>query len=76
MPLGFIMIATLIQFHRSFGKRVVLITVALCFLVSLAIEIIQAWIPSRSSQMSDLMLNTCGAWVGAMIYKMVADENN
>jgi glycopeptide antibiotics resistance protein len=46
-----------------------LITMALCFAISLSIEIVQAWLPSRSSQTLDVILNTTGALIGAMIYR-------
>jgi glycopeptide antibiotics resistance protein len=42
----------------------------LCFLLSLAIELAQAWIPSRSSQMLDLMLNTLGGATGVALQRM------
>ena len=67
IPLGFILSATFIQFGGILKKRVILITVALCFLISLIIEVAQGWIPSRSSQILDLMLNTGGALMGAFV---------
>jgi VanZ family protein len=67
IPLGFSLSATLIRFRGRFYKHVVLKTVFFCFLVSIFIEIVQAWIPSRSSSMSDLILNTCGALTGSII---------
>ena len=66
IPFGFILFATLIRFGETFEKHGVLITVAFCFSVSLALEIVQAWIPSRSSHMLDLLLNTLGGWLGAV----------
>jgi VanZ family protein len=75
IPLGFSLSATLIRFRGQFYKHVVLKTVFFCFLVSIFIEIVQAWIPSRSSSMSDLILNTCGALTGSIICtRMFADR--
>jgi len=71
IPLGFVLSATLIEINGTSKKPVVLITVALCFMISLSIEIVQAWFPSRSSSMLDLMSNTSGALIGAMIYLLI-----
>ena len=67
IPLGFSISATLIRFGDKFKHHLVLKTVFLCFLISIFIEIVQAWIPSRNSSMSDLVLNTLGALMGAII---------
>lgn len=71
IPLGFILSATFIQFGGILKKRVILITVALCFAISLIIEVAQGWMPSRSSQILDLMLNTSGALIGSMAYRAI-----
>jgi len=71
IPFGFILFATLIRFGETFEKQGVFITVAFCFSVSLALEIAQAWMPSRSSHMLDLMLNTLGGWSGVMSYRFI-----
>jgi hypothetical protein len=71
MPFGFILFATLTRLGGAFEKHGVLITVAFCFSASFAIEILQAWIPSRSSSMLDLLLNTLGAWAGAISYRFI-----
>ena len=69
IPFGFILSATLFKLGGTFEKNNVLITVVLCFTLSLIIEILQAWIPSRSSHMLDLILNTLGAFMGTIIYR-------
>jgi len=71
IPLGFVLSITLFKFNITSEKRVVLMTVASCFILSLAIEIIQAWMPSRSSSMLDLISNTSGALIGAVIYMLI-----
>jgi hypothetical protein len=65
IPLTFVLCALFIQSGGVLQKKAMLFSVALCFLTSLFIEIAQAWIPSRSSQSLDLMLNTVGALIGA-----------
>jgi VanZ family protein len=67
IPLGFLLTALLIRLVGTSEKRAMIHTVLLCFTVSLAIEVFQAWIPSRSSQSLDLILNTAGAWMGAIL---------
>jgi glycopeptide antibiotics resistance protein len=71
IPLGFFLNATFVKAGGSFERHGVLTTVVFCFTVSLAIEILQAWMPSRSSDCLDLLLNTLGALLGVMIYKFL-----
>ena len=66
MPFGFILYAVLIRFGGNTERHGVLITVTFCFALSLSIEIFQAWIPSRSSYLLDLVLNTLGGFIGAI----------
>jgi len=69
IPLGVALYALFIQSGGIFQKKAILLSVVLCFLISLCIEIAQAWMPSRSSQGLDLMLNTTGAFIGIILYK-------
>ena len=71
MPFGFILSATLYKLGSGFRKHRVLLAVVICFAVSLTIEILQAWIPSRNSDLLDLVLNTIGGLIGAVIYQAV-----
>lgn len=71
IPLGFFLNATFVKAGGSFERHGVLTTVVFCFTVSLAIEILQAWMPSRSSDCLDLLLNTLGALLGVMIYRFL-----
>lgn len=72
IPLGFILCALFIQSGGIFRKKAILFSVVSCFLVSLGIEVTQAWIPSRSSQVLDLMLNTIGAFIGTIVCKYIS----
>ena len=74
MPLGFMLAATFIKAGPISAKQSILVTVILCFTLSLAIEIVQAWIPSRSSDSLDLVLNTLGGLAGALIFMKVKGE--
>lgn len=65
MPLGFCLCACFITLGKRKRGQAILLVTALCFTLSLGIEITQAWIPSRSSQLLDVLLNTLGALIGA-----------
>ena len=69
IPVGFFIAGALIKLGGKLGKRPLVYAVILCFAVSLTIEIIQTWIPGRSSQSLDLLLNTLGAFLGAFVSK-------
>jgi len=63
-PMGFLLSALLGYWQqRPFRKRL-LSVMLVCGAISLTIELAQAWIPSRSSQMLDLILNTLGGGIG------------
>ena len=69
IPFGFFLAATFLSTGGFVGRHGALIAVFICLVISLIIEITQAWMPSRSSQMLDVILNTLGAWLGAMLYR-------
>jgi VanZ like family/Concanavalin A-like lectin/glucanases superfamily len=66
MPIGFCCAALLSWFLPS--KHTLLRSAVLCFLVSLTIEVIQAFMPIRSSGTTDLITNTTGGALGAAVY--------
>ena len=70
IPFAFFLSATFVSRGGFVEKHSCLITVFICLVISLLIEITQAWMPSRSSQMLDVLLNTLGAWLGAMLYRL------
>ena len=63
IPMGFLLSALLGHWQQPFRKRLLFVMLA-CGTISLTIELAQAWIPSRSSQMLDLILNTLGGGIG------------
>lgn len=70
LPFGFFLYA-LLQRSDGRSRRLALpLTIGLCLITSLFIEVVQAWIPSRSSQSLDLMLNTAGGGLGVWLYRL------
>jgi hypothetical protein len=73
IPLGFFFFA----YFRSIRKikRPVLVTVVLGFTVSLTIEVLQAFLPTRDSGMTDLITNTFGTAVGVLAFRYGAVQS-
>jgi len=68
IPMGFLLSTLLWHMHGRPVARRLLIAMLVCGVISLTIEIAQAWIPSRSSQMLDFILNTLGAGAGVILH--------
>jgi hypothetical protein len=66
MPFGFSAALLLRPGIRS-KLTLFLITTLAGFLLSLFIEVVQAWIPSRDSSLRDLLLNTVGTPLGVLV---------
>ena len=74
LPLGFLLMAV---FSDKKGPAVLSLSPAVsvtlaCFAFSLMIEITQAYMPSRSSQVLDLAANTLGGYAGIVAWRFVA----
>ncbi len=76
MPLGIILVATFQRAGGPFRDHPILMTLAVGFTVSFCIEFAQAWMPSRNSDMMDLVLNSLGTWIGALGFHFYATAGN
>ncbi len=72
IPLGFLLVALFGDVARSTRLSALGGAVAIGFALSGSIELAQAWIPSRSSTLQDLLLNVAGTGVGGMTFMAVA----
>jgi len=70
LPFGFFLHALLQRFQGRPRRLAIPLTIGLCLITSLTIEVVQAWIPSRSSQSLDLILNTAGGGLGVLLYRL------
>ena len=75
IPLGFLSAGRMN--HKGFGLvGAFLISVALGFGIGLTIEILQAFLPSWSSDMTDLITNTLGTVIGCFVFFIISRKWN
>ncbi len=67
IPFGFVFCAYFSSVRHL--KRALWMTILLGFTVSITIEILQAFIPTRDSSMTDVITNTLGTAIGAMLFQ-------
>jgi hypothetical protein len=66
IPLGFFFCAYLTSERQE--SRPALVTIILGAAVSLTVEILQAYLPTRDSGMTDIITNTLGSALGVLLY--------
>ena len=68
--LGILAITSMRRFGTE-GMRHIVIAAVICVLVPVADETIQYFIPGRSAQVSDVLLDCAGAFVGGLVTETV-----
>ena len=72
IPFGFLLVALLADGTQPNRLSTLATALAIGFALSASIELAQAWIPSRSSSLLDLLLNVAGTGVGGAAFVAVA----
>ena len=67
VPVGFFFYAYFLIARPTW--RPVLITIAFGTLLSIAIEVLQVFLPTRDSGTTDIITNTFGTWLGVLLYR-------
>lgn len=64
VPFGFLVCLRLLVAGKSSTRSCFFLAIAVCFAVSLAIELTQVWLPGRDSSFLDLTTNILGSAIG------------
>jgi VanZ family protein len=71
MPFGFFCAGLLIRTRRFRMSAIYMITVLFGIVFSLAIELLQVYLPTRDSSLLDLICNAAGALLGVIIFHTI-----
>ena len=71
IPMGAVLFGWMKQTNLFTGRYNVWATLISCSMLSLGIEVLQAWIPTRSSSLLDFAMNTLGAWMGIFLFDRI-----
>lgn len=74
IPLGMVLFGWLQQLNSMRSRYKLMTTLMFCFMLSFCMEVVQAWIPTRSSSVLDLAMNTLGALFGLLIFIMISKK--
>ncbi len=70
IPIGMVLYGFLNSLGGPSSRHAQAVAILLCLMLSLFIELTQAFIPSRISSLRDLLLNTFGAWAGVVGWRL------
>lgn len=70
IPIGMVVYGFVNSLAGPSSRHGQAVAVLLCLMLSLFIELTQAFIPSRISSLRDLLLNTFGAWAGVVFWRV------
>jgi len=70
VPLGFLAMGVLAETQPDGQGRHLVWTLAFCFSLSLVIELLQVFLPGRTSSMYDLIANVMGALLGGILFDL------
>ena len=76
IPLGFIISLLLYNTRKASASRMYLTAILSGSAISLAIELLQVYLPTRSSQMSDLIFNTMGTAIGVALFRFIVHKSD
>jgi glycopeptide antibiotics resistance protein len=68
IPLGFLILAYLSSNKITSTRYLYIITIFFGTLISLAIELLQVYLPTRSSQLMDVFTNILGTFLGTTLF--------
>ncbi len=76
IPFGFILSFLLYTVKKTSGPIMYLTAILSGGTISLTIELLQVYLPTRSSQMSDLIFNILGTVLGVALFRFIVHKSN
>jgi len=76
IPFGFILSFLLYSFRKTSASKMYLTAILSGGAISLTIELLQVYLPTRSSQMSDLIFNILGTILGVALFRFIMHKSN
>jgi hypothetical protein len=71
IPFGFFLCGYLSSFHRTRTQMTLAPTAVICGCLSLLIETLQTFLPTRDSSLTDVVTNFLGGTIGAFLYRII-----
>ncbi|VAX34669.1 hypothetical protein MNBD_NITROSPIRAE03-1641 [hydrothermal vent metagenome] len=76
IPFGFILSFLLYTVKKTSASKMYLTAILSGGAISLTIELLQVYLPTRSSQMSDLIFNILGTILGVALFRFIVHKSN